>query len=95
MPASASAACLPIGTALVTEFPSQFMSIYGSRAREPNPPAPPVPRADQTARPALRLPADIANLFFREFGSEEQTMVKAAAAPFADRTRLARLAVLH
>ena len=33
-------------------------------ARETDPPAPPVPRADRTARPALRLPADIANFFF-------------------------------
>ena len=37
---------------------------FMARARETDPPAPPVPRAGRTARPALRLPADIANFFF-------------------------------
>jgi hypothetical protein len=55
---------LPIGTALVTEFaPRRNSCRFMARARETDPPAP-VPRADRTARPALRLPADIANFFF-------------------------------
>jgi hypothetical protein len=56
---------LPIGTALVTEFaPRRNSCRFMARARETDPPAPPVTRAGRTARPALRLPADIANFFF-------------------------------
>ena len=39
------------------------VDLWLARARPPRP-ALPVPRADRTARPALRLPTDVANFFF-------------------------------
>jgi hypothetical protein len=70
-----------VGVALGAAWPAslprnscRFMAL----ARETDPPAPPVPRADRTARPALRLPTDVANFFFANCGANDG---EAAAAP--------------